>query len=215
MRARGPVLTLLAVLAVGVAVFAVNTVLNPTTSTIDAAAAPLAASAPADGASGYSDGYGEAAPAPAEPQAAPAAQAPAAQAPAAQAPAAQAPAAQAPAAAAPATRAPGRPAVADTAFAGRSAGNQVTLSVGVKDGQVLAYVCDGKDVEEWLTGTMEGSSLTLTGSDGTSMTAGTTEDSVLGNVSVGGKSWPFAAQAAKRQPADTTDRAALRELSNA
>jgi hypothetical protein len=210
MRARGPVLTLLAVLAVGVAVFAVNTVLNPTTSTIDAAAAPLAASAPADGASGYSDGYGEAAPAPAEPQAAPAAQAPAAQ-----APAALAPAAQAPAAAAPATRAPGRPAVADTAFAGRSAGNQVTLSVGVKDGQVLAYVCDGKDVEEWLTGTMEGSSLTLTGSDGTSMTAGTTEDSVLGNVSVGGKSWPFAAQAAKRQPADTTDRAALRELSNA
>jgi hypothetical protein len=210
MRARGPVLTLLAVLAVGVAVLAVNTVLNPTTSTIDAAAAPLAASAPADGASGYSDGYGEAAPAPAEPQAAPAAQAPAAQ-----APAAQAPAAQAPAAAAPATRAPGRPAVADTAFAGRSAGNQVTLSVGVKDGQVLAYVCDGKDVEEWLTGTMEGSSLTLTGSDGTSMTAGTTEDSVLGNVSVGGKSWPFAAQAAKRQPADTTDRAALRELSNA
>ncbi|HEV7469429.1 MAG TPA: hypothetical protein VGO23_06550 [Pseudonocardia sp.] len=205
MRARGPVLTLLAVLAVGVAVLAVNTVLNPTTSTIDAAAAPLAASAPADGASGYSDGYGEAAPAPAEPQAAPAAQAPAA----------QAPAAQAPAAAAPATRAPGRPAVADTAFAGRSAGNQVTLSVGVKDGQVLAYVCDGKDVEEWLTGTMEGSSLTLTGSDGTSMTAGTTEDSVLGNVSVGGKSWPFAAQAAKRQPADTTDRAALRELSNA
>jgi hypothetical protein len=194
MRARGPVLTLLAVLAVGVAVFAVNTVLNPTTSTIDAAAAPLAASAPADGASGYSDGYGEAAPAPADPQA---------------------PAAQAPAAAAPATRAPGRPAVADTAFAGRSAGNQVTLSVGVKDGQVLAYVCDGKDVEEWLTGTMEGSSLTLTGSDGTSMTAGTTEDSVLGNVSVGGKSWPFAAQAAKRQPADTTDRAALRELSNA
>ena len=210
MRARGPVLTLLAVLAVGVAVFAVNTVLNPTTSTIDAAAAPLAASAPADGASGYSDGYGEAAPAPAEPQAAPAAQAPAAQ-----APAAQAPAAQAPAAAAPATRAPGRPAVADTAFAGRSAGNQVTLSVGVKDGQVLAYVCDGKDVEEWLTGTMEGSSLTLTGPDGTSMTADTSEDSVLGNVSVGGKSWPFAAQAAKRQPADTTDRAALRELSNA
>jgi hypothetical protein len=195
MRTRGPVLTLLAVLAVGVAVFAVNTVLSPTTSTIDAAAAPLAASAPADGASGSPDGYGEVAPAPADPQAAPAAQAPAAQ--------------------APATPAPARPAVAATAFAGRSAGNQVTLSVGLKDGQVLAYVCDGKDVEEWLTGTMEGSSLTLTGSDGTSMTADTTQDSVLGNVSVGGKSWPFAAQAAKQQPADPTDRAALRKLSNA
>jgi hypothetical protein len=195
MRIRGPVLTLLAVLAVGVAVFAVNTVLSPTTSTIDAAAAPLAASAPADGASGSPDGYGEAAPAPADPQAAPAAQTPAAK--------------------APATPAPARPAVADTAFAGRSAGNQVTLSVGLKDGQVLAYVCDGKDVEEWLTGTMEGSSLTLTGSDGTSMTADTTQDSVLGNVSVGGKSWPFAAQAAKQQPADPTDRAVLRELSNA
>jgi hypothetical protein len=62
---------------------------------------------------------------------------------------------------------------------------------------------------------MEGSSLTLTGSDGASMTADTTEDTVLGKVSVGGKSWPFAAQAAKRQPADTTDRAVLRELSNA
>lgn len=195
MRIRGPVLTLLAVLAVGAAVFAGNTVLSPATSTIDAAAAPLAASAPADGASGSPDGYGEVAPAPADPQAAPAAQAPAAQ--------------------APATPAPARPAVADTAFAGRSAGNQVTLSVGLKDGQVLAYVCDGKDVEEWLTGTMEGSSLTLTGSDGTSMTADTTQDSVLGNVSVGGKSWPFAAQAAQQQPADPTDRAVLRELSNA
>jgi hypothetical protein len=200
MRTRGPVLTLLAVLAVGVAVFAVNTVLSPATSTIDAATAPLAASAPADGASGSSDGYGEAAPAPADQQVA-------------LAPAA--PAAQAPPAEAPATRAPAQPAAGDTAFAGRSAGNQVTLSVGVKDGQVLAYVCDGKGVEEWLTGTMEGSSLTLTGPDGTSMTADTTQDSVLGNVSVGGKSWPFAAQAAKQQPADPTDRAALRKLSNA
>jgi hypothetical protein len=200
MRARGPVLTLLAVLAVGVAVFAVNTVLSPATSTIDAATAPLAASAPADGASGSSDGYGEAAPAPADQQAARAQAAPAAQAPPAEAPA---------------TRAPARPAAGDTAFAGRSAGNQVTLAVGVKDGQVLAYVCDGKGVEEWLTGTMEGTSLTLTGPDGTSMTADTTQDSVLGNVSVGGKSWPFAAQAAKQQPADPTDRAALRKLSNA
>jgi hypothetical protein len=47
------------------------------------------------------------------------------------------------------------------------------------------------------------------------MTADTTQDSVLGNVSVGGKSWPFAAQAAKQQPADPTDRVVLRELSNA
>ncbi len=35
------------------------------------------------------------------------------------------------------------------------------MAVAVRDGQVAAYVCDGKSVESWLTGTAVGTTATL------------------------------------------------------
>ncbi|MEU7817753.1 hypothetical protein [Pseudonocardia sp. NPDC049154] len=192
MRTRGPMLTLLAVLAVGLAVFAVNTVLA------GGPADEPAVTATAQSGSAGSDGYG----APAE---APTAQAPQA------APQAQA----APEAAAP-QQAPQQaaPAVTDSAFAGRSAGNEVTVAMGVDGDKVVAYVCDGKQVESWFEGTVNGGKLQLSGVDG-DLTADATNQAVFGTVAVGDKSWPFSAQPEDAPAGTATDRAVLKKLGTA
>jgi hypothetical protein len=90
---------------------------------------------------------------------------------------------------------PARPAVTQQAYAGRSSGNEVTVAVAVKDGRAAGYVCDGKKLEAWLDGTVTGSSLTLTSKDGRStITATLDAGAALGTVTVGGATWPFAAQ---------------------
>ena len=88
--------------------------------------------------------------------------------------------------------------MAEKAYAGRSAGNEVTVAIAVKDGRAVGYVCDGKKIEAWLEGTVSGSDLALKSKDGASTIAGTVDEAKsLGTVAVGGKQWPFAAQAAK------------------
>jgi hypothetical protein len=102
------------------------------------------------------------------------------------------------AAAAPAPQAPPAPvapAVAEAAFAGRSAGDEVTVAIAVQDGRAVGYVCDGEEVEAWLEGTLTGEELRLTGADdATALTATVTGTAVLGAVSVDGRERPFAAQ---------------------
>ena len=94
------------------------------------------------------------------------------------------PAADAPAAA---------PAVAEKAYTGRSAGDEVTVAVAVKDGKAVAYVCDGEKVEAWLEGTLTGETLALSGKTGT--VTGTLDDkAAFGTVVVDGAEWPFSAQ---------------------
>jgi hypothetical protein len=83
------------------------------------------------------------------------------------------------------------PAVAEKAFTGRSAGNEVT--VAVKDGRAVAYVCDGKKVEAWMEGTLTGGALSLTGKT-SSITGTVDEKATFGTVVVEGKEWPFSAR---------------------
>lgn len=159
MRRFAPLLTLLAVVVLGGALFAVNVLGNPDNRT--AQPAPAAAAPPQA--------------APTEAAAAPT----------------TAPAAAPTAAAAP-------PAVAEKAYAGRSAGNEVTVAIAVKNGRAVGYVCDGKKIEAWLEGTVSGSDLALKSKNGASTITGTVDEAKsLGTVAVGGKQWPFAAQAAK------------------
>jgi hypothetical protein len=85
------------------------------------------------------------------------------------------------------------PVVAEKAYTGRSAGNEVTVAVAVKDGRAVAYVCDGKKVEAWMEGTLAGDALSLTGK--TSSISGTVDDKAsFGTVVVDGKEWPFSAR---------------------
>jgi hypothetical protein len=134
--------------------------------------------------------------------------------------AAAAPAAAAPPApvAAPATSAPpaaAAPAVAEKAYAGRSAGNEVTVAIAVKDGRAVGYVCDGKKIEAWLEGTLSGSDLALKSKDGKSTIAGTADDKQsFGTVAVNGKEWPFAAKAASSPAGLYEGRAQVRGVLN-
>ena len=89
--------------------------------------------------------------------------------------------------------APAAPVVAEKAFTGRSAGNEVTVAIAVKDGKAVAYVCDGKKVEAWMEGTLAGEQLTLTGKTG-SLSATVSDKATLGSLTVDGAEWPFAAK---------------------
>jgi hypothetical protein len=85
------------------------------------------------------------------------------------------------------------PAVAEMAYTGRSAGDEVTVAVAVKDGKAVAYVCDGEKVEAWLEGTLTGETLALSGKTGT--VTGTLDDkAAFGTVVVDGAEWPFSAR---------------------
>jgi hypothetical protein len=137
-------------------------------------------------------------------------------APAAAAPA-PAPAAAPPttAPAPPASDAPAAPAVAEKAYAGRSAGNEVTVAIAVKNGRAVGYICDGKKVEAWLEGTLSGSDLALKSKDGKSTIAGTADDKQsFGTVAVSGKEWPFAAKAASSPAGLYEGRAQVRGVLN-
>ena len=107
------------------------------------------------------------------------------------------------------------PAVAEKAYAGRSAGNEVTVAIAVKDGRAVGYVCDGKKIEAWLEGTVSGSDLTLKSKDGTSTIEGTVDDKQsFGTVAVKGKQWPFAAKAASSPAGLYEGRAQVRGVLN-
>ena len=178
MRRFAPLLTLLAVVVLGGALFAVNALGNPGNRT--AQQAPAASDAR-------------------ESASAPAA----------------APPSVAPTAAPAPTAATAPPAVAEKAYAGRSAGNEVTVAIAVKNGRAVGYVCDGKKIEAWLEGTLSGSDLDLKSKDGASTISGTVDETKsFGTVAVGGKQWPFAAQAANAPAGLYEGRAQVRGVLN-
>jgi hypothetical protein len=112
---------------------------------------------------------------------------------------------------APPAAAPAAPAVGKAAYTGRTAGNEVTLALAVKDGKAVAYVCDGKKVESWYEGTLTGADLKLSAADGKpGITATVTDAATLGTVTVGGKDLPFAAEDAASPAGLYEGRAAVR-----
>jgi len=163
MNRYSPIVTLLAVVLLGAGLLGVNVVSNPG----ETAGETASESSVGTGAPAGQAAAGLAAGAPlpaAEPPPVPGADAPAA-----------------------------GPAVVEKAYTGRSAGDEVTVAVAVKDGKAVAYVCDGENVEAWLEGTLTGETLALSGRTGT--VTGTLDDkAAFGTVVVGGAEWPFSAQ---------------------
>ena len=103
------------------------------------------------------------------------------------------------------------PAVTQKAYTGRTAGNEATVAVAVNDGKATAYVCDGKNVEAWLNGSLDGDRLSLAGRTG-SLTATLTDRATLGTVVVDGVAWPFSAAGVAQPSGVTTGRASLSEV---
>jgi hypothetical protein len=110
---------------------------------------------------------------------------------AAPAPAEPAPEAAPPGAAPPAA-AP--PVVAEQRYTGRSAGNETLVALALKDGKAAAYVSDGRRIEAWFEGTLDGDRLTMQGDRGGVLTATVSAKTVLGAMTVDGAEWPFAAK---------------------
>jgi hypothetical protein len=81
-------------------------------------------------------------------------------------------------------------------YTGHTADAEVSIAVAVHDGQVSAYLCDGKTVEGWYQGSVVNGSIvakgrganTLSGSLVGSALAGLT---LSGTVSAKGRSWTF------------------------
>lgn len=84
------------------------------------------------------------------------------------------------------------------AYAGRTSGNEATIAIVVEGDKAAAYVCDGKQTEAWLEGTIADGELALQGADGTEVTGSIQDGAVFGTVSVQGKQWPYSAQRAER-----------------
>jgi hypothetical protein len=159
MKAKGPILTLLAVVVLALVLLTVNLTTQSQDDTTKAAQpAPTAPAAP---------------PPIAEPAA---------------------PAAPAPVAPPAAT---GNPFPAQATYTGKTAGRKVgeaSVAVAVKDGKASAYLCDGKKLEAWLDGQAEGSSLKLTGKDGSTLNGTYADGKLTGDVTIGGLTWSYNAK---------------------
>jgi hypothetical protein len=77
-------------------------------------------------------------------------------------------------------------------YAGRTDGREATLAVAVKGGRAVAYVCDGRRVEAWLTGTFISGRLALRSRAGDVLTGNLTGAAVSGTVTVRGRELSFA-----------------------
>ncbi|WP_345377639.1 serine/threonine-protein kinase [Pseudonocardia yuanmonensis] len=89
------------------------------------------------------------------------------------------------------------PVITEAVYTGRTSGNELTLAVGIKDGRAAGYLCDGKQVEAWLEGTVTGDKLVLRGkTEANAVTATLDQRSALGTVTAGGVQRPFSAQLA-------------------
>jgi hypothetical protein len=69
-----------------------------------------------------------------------------------------------------------------------------SIAIAVKDGQAVAYVCDGKTAEAWLQGTVTDGTITMTGARNASLTGTIAAGVARGTVSAVGKQWPFTAK---------------------
>jgi hypothetical protein len=84
------------------------------------------------------------------------------------------------------------PATSRTAtFAGKVTGNKATVAISMKNGKAIAYLCDGNRTEAWLRGPASGGQMTLTGAEGSKMTATYGLTKAAGTVTTSGKQWKF------------------------
>lgn len=86
---------------------------------------------------------------------------------------------------------------AQQVYTGRSAGDEVTVAIAIKNGQAAAYICDGQSIEVWLEGTVTDGQLTLHGKDNARVTVDLDDGAVFGRIRVDGKQWPYSAQVAE------------------
>src|SRR5262245_10415797 len=77
-------------------------------------------------------------------------------------------------------------------YAGRVDGGEVAIAIAVRDGQGIAYVCNGKKLEAWFQGPAGDGQLALTGKAAGSSIIGTHDGQfAAGTVTLNGRKWTF------------------------
>ncbi|MEV6298914.1 protein kinase [Actinoplanes sp. NPDC051861] len=77
-------------------------------------------------------------------------------------------------------------------YAAHLAGGNGTLSLAVRDGRAVGYLCDGAQMEAWLKGTVTGAQVSLSGRDGAAITGTLERRTVTGTVTHGTRAVEFA-----------------------
>jgi len=90
-------------------------------------------------------------------------------------------------------------AAVEAVYTGRSSGNQLTLAVETDGDKAAAYLCNGRTVEAWLQGSVNGNQVSLTGNKGASLTGSLSGLDMFGTVTANaGLSFPFSAELSPR-----------------
>jgi hypothetical protein len=76
-------------------------------------------------------------------------------------------------------------------YTGRTTGREATLAIAVKGNRAVAYVCDGRRVEAWLTGTHTAGRLALRSKAGDQLVGTLATEAVTGTVTVRGRQLSF------------------------
>jgi hypothetical protein len=89
---------------------------------------------------------------------------------------------------APSSAAP--PAEGKSTYAGAVDGGAAGLAIAINAGRLVAYVCDGRNTEAWLDGTVSGGQIDVKGPKGT-LVATYGNGVATGTVTAGSKKWHF------------------------
>lgn len=76
-------------------------------------------------------------------------------------------------------------------YVGRTAGREATLAVAIKGAKAVAYICDGRRVEAWLTGTFTSGQLVLRSRTGERLTGIVTAKAASGELTLRGRTLHF------------------------
>jgi hypothetical protein len=83
-------------------------------------------------------------------------------------------------------------------YAGRAEDSQGAIAVAVLGGQAAAYFCDGRNVEAWFRGTVEGGNISLKSKSGATLEAELDGTEIKGTVQVQNDTVEFEIDEAKR-----------------
>jgi hypothetical protein len=83
---------------------------------------------------------------------------------------------------------------AEAKYLGHTDGNGAAIAITVRNGQVAAYLCDGKSVEGWYQGSAADGTIDAKGRGSNALTGSLSGSKLSGTVSAGGKSWTYSAE---------------------
>jgi hypothetical protein len=87
---------------------------------------------------------------------------------------------------------------AKVVYGGRTRDNSAAIAVAVLGEKAAAYLCDGRNVESWLRGTVDGAEITLKSRDGGKLEAQLDGNRLSGTIEVEGEKLRFQIREAKK-----------------